>query len=104
MSDLQTSDGLERVALEFYFSLTSKWCCTQEQQYSLLGGLTQAEVLAWRDGAQTRLPRETLELISHLMAIHRSLRIIFSTRQDHMLQGGIGGVVEVRRYLETFTC
>lgn len=111
-----------RVALTFFFNLMDKWGCTVEQQRTLLGGVGSTTYYKYRKLPDMRLPRDTMERISWLMGIHKSLRILFSQNTerayqwvakpnsaapfngksalDYMLGGRVVDLADVRRYLD----
>ncbi|MFZ6049991.1 antitoxin Xre/MbcA/ParS toxin-binding domain-containing protein [Pseudomonas sp. CR3202] len=119
--DLQSGEA-GRVALKFFFNLMEKWGCTKEQQRTLLGSIGNTTYFSYRKLPSVRLPHDTLERISYLMGIHKSLRILFSNHEerayewvhkpnsaapfngrsalDYMLGGQVVDVADVRRYLD----
>ncbi|GLK60089.1 antitoxin Xre-like helix-turn-helix domain-containing protein [Azotobacter vinelandii] len=66
-----------QVALKFFFRLAELWGLTPEQQMVLLGGIGRSTYFNYRKLPEVRLGRDLLERISHLMGIHKSLRILF---------------------------
>lgn len=110
-----------RVALTFFFNLMEKWQCTAEEQRTLLGGVGRTTFHKYRNLPDVRLPRDTLERISYLMGIHKSLRILFGHNSatyawvrkpnaaapfngrsalEYMLAGRVVDLADVRRYLD----
>jgi len=110
-----------RVALTFFFNLMEKWKCTAEEQRILLGGIGRTTFHKYRNLPDVRLPRDTLERISYLMGIHKSLRILFGqgdaayewvrkpntaapfngrSALEYMLAGRVVDLADVRRYLD----
>lgn len=111
-----------RVALTFFFNLMDKWGCSVEQQRTLLGGVGTTTYYKYRKLPDMRLPRDTLERISWLMGIHKSLRILFAQNAErayqwvvkpnsaapfngmsaleYMLAGRVVDLADVRRYLD----
>ena len=110
-----------QVALKFFFNLMDKWNCTLEQQMVLLGSIGRSTLYKYRQLPEVRLPRDTLERVSYLMGIHKSLRILFGDKPSTyewikkanseapfngnsalqlMLAGGVVDLADVRRYLD----
>lgn len=110
-----------RVALTFFFNLADKWKCSAEEQRTLLGGIGRTTFHKYRNLPDVRLPRDTLERISYLMGIHKSLRILFGhadstydwvrkpntaapfngrSALEYMLAGRVVDLADVRRYLD----
>ena len=106
--------AFERIALA--------WNLTVEQQLVLLGQPPRSTYFAWRkhpDRAQ--VPRDTLERLSYLLGIYKSLQILLPQPQAadgwihrpntappfggasalrRMLGGNVSDLVAVRRYLD----
>ena len=110
-----------QVALKFFFNLMEKWDCTVEQQMVLLGSIGRSTLYKYRQLPEVRLPRDTMERVSYLMGIHKSLRILFGDKPSTyelikkanseapfngnsalqvMLAGGVVDLADVRRYLD----
>ena len=110
-----------QVALKFFFNLMDKWNCTLEQQMVLLGSIGRSTLYKYRQLPEVRLPRDTLERVSYLMGIHKSLRILFGDKPSTyewikkanseapfngnsalqmMLAGGVVDLADVRHYLD----
>lgn len=111
-----------RVALTFFFNLMSGWQCSTAEQRVLLGSIGTTTYHKYRKLPAIRLPRDTLERISYLMGIHKSLRILFSNHPEgvytwvrkpnqaapfngrsaleYMLAGRVIDLADVRRYLD----
>lgn len=110
-----------QVALKFFFNLMEKWNCTLEQQMVLLGSIGRSTLYKYRQLPEVRLPRDTMERVSYLMGIHKSLRILFGDKPSTyewikkanseapfngnsalqmMLAGGVVDLADVRRYLD----
>jgi len=110
-----------QVALKFFFNLMEKWDCSMEQQMILLGSIGRSTLYKYRQLPEVRLPRDTMERVSYLMGIHKSLRILFGDKPSTyewikkanseapfngnsalqlMLAGGVVDLADVRRYLD----
>jgi len=109
------------VALKFFFNLMEKWNCSVEEQTVLLGSIGRSTLYKYRQLPEIRLPRDTLERVSYLMGIHKTLRILFGDKPSTyewirkanseapfngmsalqlMLAGGVMDIAVVRRYLD----
>ena len=109
------------VALKFFFNLMEKWNCSVEEQAVLLGSIGRSTLYKYRQLPEIRLPRDTLERVSYLMGIHKSLRILFGDKPSTyewirkanseapfnglsalqlMLAGSVMDIAVVRRYLD----
>ncbi|CAD5110255.1 MbcA/ParS/Xre antitoxin family protein [Zestomonas carbonaria] len=110
-----------QVALKFFFNLMDKWHCSVEEQMVLLGSIGRSTLYKYRQLPEIRLPRDTLERVSYLMGIHKSLRILFGDKPstyewvrkpnseapfnghsalELMLAGSVVDLAAVRRYLD----
>lgn len=120
LADLD-SPKVGQVALKFFFSLMDKWRCSVEEQMVLLGSIGRSTLYKYRQLPEIRLPRDTLERVSYLMGIHKSLRILFGDKPstyewvrkpnseapfngksalELMLAGSVVDLATVRRYLD----
>ena len=87
----------------------------------LLGSIGRSTLYKYRQLPEVRLPRDTMERVSYLMGIHKSLRILFGDKPSTyewvkkanseapfngnsalqlMLAGGVVDLADVRRYLD----
>lgn len=111
-----------QVALTFFFGLMDKWGCSTSEQKNLLGSVSITTYYKYKSLPEIRLSHDLMERISHLMGIHKSLRIIFSNQTDavyqwvskpnsaapfngqsalqFMLSGRMTELSDVRRYLD----
>ena len=108
----------DRVAMTAFQKLSEAWQLTTDQQLQLLGSPGRSTFFKWKkDGGS--LPRDTVERISHLLAIYKALQIIVpdSTQADSwikkpsayfkgnsaldvMLHGQVVDILKVRQYLD----
>ncbi|MGE0093059.1 MAG: antitoxin Xre/MbcA/ParS toxin-binding domain-containing protein [Alphaproteobacteria bacterium] len=117
--DALTGAGPTRIPAELatFFAIADKWRLSSEEQIALLGSPGRSTFFKWKkDGGS--VPADTLERISHMMGIWKSLRILLPQDErgeawvreknryfdgasaiDVML-GGMEGVIRVRRYLD----
>ena len=104
--------------LEAFFSMAERWGLSADQQITLLGSPGRSTFFKWKKEGGT-LPKDTRERISHLLAMWKALRILFTqdergeewltrpnsyfddrTALDVMLQGGVADIILVRQYLD----
>jgi hypothetical protein len=63
--------------LRMTFRLFEMWDLDTPQQAVLLGMRSTSTIYRWRKHGAKRLRAETLERISHLLAVHKRLRLLF---------------------------
>lgn len=104
--------------LEAFFEMAQRWDLSTEQQIILLGSPGRSTFFKWKKEGGS-LPRDTGERLSHLLAIWKALRILFTDDRrgeewmlrpndffdgksalDVMLRGGIADILAVRQYLD----
>jgi len=104
-----------------FLSLSDLWQLTTDEQIILLGSPGRSTFFKWKKYGvnDDSLPRDTLERISHLLAIHKALQILLpsdaasdgwikrqnsyfdgQTALDEMLSGNLGDIYRVRQYLD----
>ena len=108
--------------LRAFAGIAQDWGLTVEEQIRLLGEPARSTFFAWRkDPDKASLPRDTLERLSNLLGIYKSLQIllpdaaaadgwvrqpnsapIFGGRSalQQMLAGNVSDLNLVRRYLD----
>ena len=103
--------------LEAFFGMAERWGLSIDEQIILLGSPGRSTYFRWKKEGGT-LPADTKERLSHLLAIWKSLRILFTIDErgeqwirasaryfdgasalDVMLEG-LSGIYRVRRYLD----
>lgn len=104
--------------LEVFARLAEAWALSTDEQMRLLGSPARSTFFKWKkDGGA--LPRDTVERISHLCSIWKSLQILFTdpSRSDGwlrrpneffggesalevMLAGNFYDILRVRQYLD----
>lgn len=120
-SSQQKQKDLNRVALEAFFHLVEKWGInTVEQKRTLLGRPSEALYYKWQRGDVSNVQHDTLMRISHLLGIHKALKMLFSgnhergyqwikkpnkhfagqSAYDRMMAGEITDIAYVRHYLD----
>lgn len=71
-----------QAALRGFFALSDKWQLTRDQSLTLLGRPSASTYHNWKKQKATSLSHDTLERISYLLGIHKSLRILFSRNPE----------------------
>ena len=130
MTALQTSAGelspsVDRMAaagLRAFGRIAELWRLSVDEQLCLLGQPSRSTYFAWRKHPErARLPRDTLERLSNLLGIYKSLQILLPdaaaadawVRQPNlaapfggrsalqsMMAGNVSDLNAVRRYLD----
>ena len=104
--------------LEAFFEIARRWALTTEDQIRLLGSPGRSTFFKWKKEGGA-LPPDTEERISHILAIWKALRILFTiedradawmkrpnaffegqTALEVMLRGRVADIFEVRQYLD----
>lgn len=107
-----------QIGLDAFTPLAEAWDLSTEDQMRLLGSPARSTFFKWKKDGGT-LPRDTVERISHLISIWKSLQILFTDPQrsdewikrpnqffdgasalDVMLEGNFYDLVRVRQYLD----
>ena len=118
--DARTGDGSSRIPAELagFFGIAEKWELTADEQIKLLGSPGRSTFFKWKKlGGE--LPKDTIERISHLLAIFKALEIILpdprladgwarkansyfhdQSALDIMLQGQLVDIYTVRQYVD----
>ena len=114
----QASPSRMPAELEAFFEIARRWSLSTEDQIRLLGSPGRSTFFKWKkDGGA--LPPDTEERISHILAIWKALRILFTIddradawmRRPHdffdgqtalevMLRGRVADIFEIRQYLD----
>ena len=119
--DALTGAGKSRIpaSLEGFFGIAERWQLTTDEQLKLLGSPGRSTYFKWKKEGGT-LPRDTVERISHLLAIFKALEILlpdtkaadswvrksnkyFHDRSalDVMLNGQFVDIFGVRQYVDS---
>ncbi|MBV8149116.1 MAG: DUF2384 domain-containing protein [Candidatus Eremiobacteraeota bacterium] len=129
MSDTALSEppaDVRRVAptaLRAFERLADAWELSNDERRRLLGDLPSSTYFKYRRAPEAaRLNRDTLERISHLLGIFKSINVLLPRKEsadawirrpnaaslfkgrsalDYILSGGFAALVDVRRYLDT---
>ena len=114
---------MSAAGLRAFARIAELWQLTVDEQLCLLGQPPRSTYFAWRRNPdQARLPRDTLERLSNLLGIYKSLQILlpdaaaadawvrqpnaapqFASRTalQQMLAGNLSDLHGVRRYLDS---
>ncbi|HUQ11618.1 MAG TPA: MbcA/ParS/Xre antitoxin family protein [Steroidobacteraceae bacterium] len=114
-------DSLGGAGLRAFANIAEAWGLTVAEQLQLLGIASRSTFFKWRRETSPRLPRDTLERLSYLLGIYKSLQILlpdpkaadewvrrpssaglFGGRSalDRMLSGQVADLYVVREYLD----
>jgi hypothetical protein len=117
-SDLAAAGG---AGLRAFSNIAERWGLSIAEQLKLLGIASRSTYFKWRREQAPRLPQDTLERLSYLLGIYKSLQILlpdgsaadawvrkpnsaapFSGRSalDRMLSGQVADLYVVRQYLD----
>jgi hypothetical protein len=110
---------LARAGLTTYFTIADEWGLDSAQQMALLGLTSRTTFFRWKKSAPAALPPDTLERLSHVFGIYKSLQILlagpsaagwvhrpneaplFSGRPAlELMLSGVAGLFLVRAYLD----
>jgi Protein of unknown function (DUF2384) len=117
-----SSERMAAAGLRAFARIAEAWGLSVDEQLALLGQPPRSTFFAWRKQPdKASLPRDTLERMSNLLGIYKSLQILlpdaaaadawvrkpnaaapFGGRSalDRMLAGNVGDLNLVRRYLD----
>lgn len=109
------------VALKGFFKICHEWRCSQEEMMQMLGGISRSTLSRYQKRPHIKLSRDTLERISYILGIYRSLRVIYpsaeranrrvrlptsevpfsgSSALDFMARGSMTNLIQARRYFD----
>ena len=107
--------------LRAFANIAEAWGLTIAEQLKLLGIASRSTFFKWRRERNPRLPRDTLERLSYLLGIYKSLQILLPDPQiadqwvrksntaptfggrsalERMLSGQVADLYVVRQYLD----
>ena len=113
--------GLSGPALRTFFRITELWNLSVEQQMTLLGLTARSTFFKWKKAPNAVLPKDTLERISYILGIYKTLQLLLPDEQaadewvrrpnaaplfagrsalDRMLSGQVADLFVVRQYLD----
>ena len=114
-------ESLGGPGLRAFINIAEAWGLTIAEQLKLLGIASRSTFFKWRRESSPRLPRDTLERLSYVLGIYKSLQILlpdpkaadewvrrpndaapFGGRSalDRMLSGHVSDLYVVRQYLD----
>ena len=105
-------------AMEAFSNLADAWGLSTEEQIHLLGSPGRSTYFKWKKSGGN-VPNDTIERISHILAIYKALQILLPNEQaadrwikaendyfnghsalDIMLQGKVVDIYRVRQYID----
>ena len=107
--------------LRAFTQVAELWHLSIAEQLALLGITSRSTYFKWRNDAQPKLPRDTLERLSYLLGIYKALQLLlpeasaadewirrpndaplFGGRSalERMLSGNVADLFIVRQYLD----
>lgn len=116
---------MSAAGLRAFARIAQAWGLSVDEQITLLGEPARSTFFAWRKSPDTaKLPRDTLERISNILGIYKSLQILLPDAQadawvrqpntaplfggqpalTRMLAGNVADLFTVRRYLDSVRC
>jgi hypothetical protein len=114
-----TPARLARAGLATFFRIAAEWDLDTAQQMSLLGLASRTTFFRWKKSSPTTLPPDTLERLSHVFGIYKSLQILLPAaaaaswihRPNNaplfegrpalaLMTNGVAGLFLVRAYLD----
>jgi len=114
-------DALGGPGLRAFANIAEAWGLSVAEQLQLLGIASRSTFFKWRREREPRLPRDTLERLSYLLGIYKSLQILLpdpkaadewirrpnaaapfggGSALDRMLSGQVADLYVVREYLD----
>jgi hypothetical protein len=108
-------------AVRAFFKLADIWKLSVAEQMTLLGVKTRSTFFNWKRAEELDLPKDTLERISYLLGIFKSLQVLLPDQESadtwvrrpnsnplfagrsalsRMLSGNVGDLFVVRQYLD----
>lgn len=107
--------------LRTFLNIAQLWRLSNDEQMQLLGATDRNELVAWKKDSNVTLRRDTLERISYVLGIYRSLQVLLpdqvaadewvrrandasifggNSALDRMLSGNVSDLYVVRQYLD----
>ncbi len=110
---------LARAGLATFFRISAEWSLDTAEQMALLGLASRTTFFRWKKSPPSSLPPDTLERLSHVFGIYKSLQILlpaaaaatwirrpndaplFEGRPAvELMTSGVAGLFLVRAYLD----
>jgi hypothetical protein len=119
--DTESMDSLGGPALQAFFKLADIWELTPKEQMILLGVSARSTFYKWKQNQDIHISRDTIERVSYLLGIYKSLQILLPGEQaadewlrkpnsaplfgggsalDRMMGGNVSDLYVVRNYLD----
>jgi hypothetical protein len=107
---------------ESFFRIADRWGPNTEEQMTLIGITARSTFFSWKKDSQAVLSQDTLERISHILGIYKTLHILLPDESSadawikqankdppfggrsalqHMLSGQVADLFVVRQYLDS---
>lgn len=123
LKDPEARRRLSTPAIALFLRTCDLWDLKVEERMAVLGGVSRQTYHNWKAGKVAALTRDQLERISLVLGVLKGLRLVFAedahgfrwlkaanedaifrggSPLDLMVDGGIGGLHEVRRYLDAW--
>lgn len=120
-AEIGERDDLSGPALRSFFRIAALWGLSNDEQMRLLGITARSTFFQWKKGAPARLTKDTLERISYILGIYKSLQILLPDQSaadtwirrpnaaalfaghsalERMLSGQVADLYVVRSYLD----
>ena len=123
LKDPEARRRLSTPAIALFLRTCDLWDLKVEERMAILGGVSRQTYHNWKAGKVAVLTRDQLERISLVLGVLKGLRLVFAedahgirwlkaanedvifrgrSPLDLMVDGGIGGLHDVRRYLDAW--
>lgn len=123
LKDPEARRRLSAPAVTLFLRTADLWDLKVEERMAMLGGIARQTYHNWKAGKVGPLSRDQVERISLVLGILKGLRLVFAEDAqgvrwlkavnedapfggraplDLMAEGGIGGLHDVRRYLDAW--
>ena len=123
LKDPEARRRLSTPAIALFLRTCDLWDLKVEERMAILGGVSRQTYHNWKSGKVAVLTRDQLERISLVLGVLKGLRLVFAedahgirwlkaanedvifrgrSPLDLMVDGGIGGLHDVRRYLDAW--
>ena len=81
--DVEARRGIAELALKGFFDIACRWKLNRQEAMTLLGLTATSTYANWKNGNTNTLPRDTLERISYLLEIDRTLKSTLNTEEKN---------------------
>ena len=118
--DLSTREAGQAL-LRTFFAIADAWKLSAREAMTLLGLRSRSTFHVWKEGRSGPLPRDTVERLSYVLGIYKSLQMLLPSAEaadewirkpnaaplfggrsalERLLSGHVADLYEVRRYLD----